>query len=224
MKLLIIEDSQRLAERLKVKLEKQYIVDVAHTGEDGLQRALTVEYSVIILDLNLPDISGATVCARLRAANLFTPVMILTANSDKESLVKLLDNGADDYVTKPFSSDELVARITALSRRRSHQYTRQTIAFRDIVIDTEQRTVHRSGVPITLRRKEFDILEYLISNSGRVLTREMILNHAWDSSKSNWNNTVDVHINHLRDKIDRPFDSPIIKTAYGLGYRVDAPE
>ena len=224
MKLLIVEDNQRLADRIKERLDKHHLVDVANTGEEGLQRALSVDYAVIVLDLGLPDITGDVVCERLRAAKIYIPILILTGNDDKATLVQLLESGADDYMTKPFSSEELIARVAALGRRRAQDYVNNKVVFRDLVIDTNARTVHRSGTPISLRRKEFDILEYLISNQGRVLTREMILNHAWDSSKNNWNNTVDVHITHLRNKIDRPFDAPIIKTEYGLGYRVDVPE
>jgi DNA-binding response OmpR family regulator len=224
MKLLIIEDNQRLADRIKERLDKFHLVDVANTGEEGLQRALSVDYAVILLDLGLPDITGDVVCERLRAAKIYIPILILTGNDDKASLVQMLESGADDYMTKPFNTEELIARVSALGRRRSQEYVNNTITFRDLVIDTNARTVTRSGVSVPLRRKEFDILEYLVSNQGRILTREMILNHAWDSSKNNWNNTVDVHITHLRDKIDRPFDTPIIKTEYGLGYRVDIPE
>jgi len=224
MKLLIIEDSQRLAERIKDGLSKQYVVDVVHTGEEGLRRALQIQYSVIILDLGLPDIAGDVVCRRMREDNVDTPILVLTGHDDMKLRVQLLDMGADDYLTKPFDTAELKARIAALARRQARSYVEPIIRLHDLTINTKQRTVERAGVPIDLRRKEFDILEYLVNNRGRVLTREMILNHAWDAGKNGWNSTVDVHIKHLRDKIDRPFGSSLIKTAYGVGYRVDAPE
>lgn len=224
MKLLIIEDSQRLAERIRDSLSKQYVVDVVHTGEEGLRRALQIQYSVIILDLGLPDISGDVVCRRMREDNVDTPILILTGHDDMKLRVQLLEMGADDYLTKPFDTAELRARIAALARRQARSYVESIIHLHDLTIDTKQRTVERAGVPIDLRRKEFDILEYLVNNRGRVLTREMILNHAWDAGKNGWNSTVDVHIKHLRDKVDRPFSFPLIKTAYGVGYRVDAPE
>ncbi len=224
MKLLIIEDSQRLAERIKDSLSKQYIVDIVNTGEEGLRKATQMDYGVIILDLGLPDISGKIVCKRLREAEIHVPILILTGHDDMDLRVDLLDTGADDYLTKPFNAAELRARIAALSRRQSREYVDSTLRIHDLTIDTKQRTVERAGVPITLRRKEFDILEYLVNNKGRVLTREMILNHAWDSTKSGWNSTVDVHIKHLRDKVDKPFSIPLIKTAYGIGYSVDTPE
>lgn len=223
MKLLIIEDSQRLAERIKDHLSKQYLVDVVHTGDEGLEQSLHADYAVVILDLNLPDSNGKIICEKMRQANMHAPILILTGSDSIDSRVALLNCGADDYLTKPFNSDELIARVNALARRHSRNYIDSTMTLHDLTIDTKRRTVHRGGVPINLRRKEFDILQYLVKNKGRVLTREMIINHAWDASKNSWNSTVDVHIKHLRDKVDRPFDMPLIKTAYGIGYRVDAP-
>lgn len=224
MKLLLIEDNIRLAERIKSQLAKLYLIDAIHTGKEALDKVNQCDYSVIILDLGLPDMSGIDVCKKLRANNVTVPILILTGTNSMDKRIELLDCGADDYVTKPFNTEELRARIDTLARRKSLQYSKPAITFHDLVIDRNQRKVYRAGIYVPLRRKEFDILEYLVNNSGRVLTREMILNHAWDSNRSSWNSTVDVHIKHLRDKIDRPFSSPIIKTAYGLGYRVDAPE
>lgn len=224
MKLLLVEDNHRLAERIKNQLSKLYLVDTIHTGRETLDKARQYDYSVIILDLGLPDMSGLDVCKQLRANNITVPVLVLTGQDNMDKRIELLDCGADDYVTKPFNSRELRARIDTLARRTKLQYEKPTITFYDLVIDRSKRKVYRSGIHVPLRRKEFDILEYLVNNSGRVLTREMILNHAWDSNRSSWNSTVDVHIKHLRDKIDRPFSSSLIKTAYGLGYRVDTPE
>lgn len=224
MKLLIIDDNVRLAERMKSRLATQFVVDLVDCGEAGLQRVTTINYSVIILDLRLPDISGKTVCQELREMGVQVPILILTGVSDVSSRVELLNAGADDYLVKPFDPDEFFARVAALSRRQTLQRMKPTIRIKDLVIDTDKRWVSRAGTPISLRRKEFDILEYLVNNRGRVLTREMILNHAWDSSKVGWSSTVDVHIKYLRDKIDRPFDSPLIRTAYGVGYTVDALE
>jgi len=224
MKLLVIEDNPRLAERIKDRLSRRHLVDIANTGEEGLQRATTGNYAVILLDLGLPDMNGSAVCKKIRKAGKQTPILILTGVDDVKSRIDLLNSGADDYLSKPFNAEELVARVMALGRRQERQFAKSTLTLHDLTIDTQQRTVERAGTPISLRRKEFDILEYLVNNKGRVLTREMILNHAWDSSKNSWSSTVDVHIKHLRDKIDRPFDYQLIKTAYGVGYRIDAPE
>ena len=222
MKILVAEDNLRLAERIVQRLRKFHSIDHVQLGSDVLVKTSQIEYELIILDLGLPDLPGAEVCRQLRERSNDTPVLILTGVDDMSTRVEVLNIGADDYMTKPFDTNELVARISALGRRRSRPPTRPLIKYRDIVIDTEQRTVLRSGASINLRRKEFDILEYLITNKGRVLTREMIMNHAWDADKASWNSTVDVHIKHLRDKVDRPFESAIIKTAYGLGYRVES--
>lgn len=221
MKILIIEDNQLLAESLKRHLRVSFTVDIANTGEEGIEQARSIQYGVIILDLGLPDMNGYDVCNELRAARVNTPILILSAVKDTLSRVRLLDCGADDYVTKPFDSNELRARITALLRRGSQAPVEEIIRIHDLVIDVGRRRVRRAGVSITLRRKEFDILEYLVQNRGRTVTRAMIVDHVWEAGKEGWNNTVDVHIKHLRDKVDRPFKVPLIKTAYGVGYMVD---
>jgi DNA-binding response OmpR family regulator len=224
MKLLFIEDNHRLAEAIRGHLTGLYVIDMVHTGEEGIDKASSKDYSVIVLDLKLPDMTGLDVCKTLREANVETPILILTADDDTESKIKLLNSGADDYLTKPFNINELKARIMALSRRQIRSYTHSILKLYDLVINTNERKVYRGGILIPLRRKEFDILTYLVNNRGRVLSREMILRHAWDSNKDTWNSTVDVHIKHLRDKIDRPFKIPLIKTAYGVGYVIDVPE
>lgn len=222
MKLLVVDDNVRLSERIFDRLRKFHSVDIAETGHDVLTKTKDVRYDVIILDLGLPDMNGLEVCRRLRELSINTPILILTGATEMTSRVHLLEQGADDYMTKPFDTNELRARIKALGRRQDRQPSRATIEYGDLLIDLDRREVTRAGQSIILRRKEFDILEYLVKNNGRVLTRDMIMNHVWDDSKTAWNSTVDVHIKHLRDKIDRPFSSPaIIRTAYGLGYKVD---
>ncbi|HYG83625.1 MAG TPA: response regulator transcription factor [Verrucomicrobiae bacterium] len=223
MKLLIVEDNQHLSERIKLLFGKSFVIDVVESGNEALSKAASVQYAVIILDLGLPDISGKKVCEKLRAAGNQAAILVLTASKERSDCIALLESGADDYLTKPFDREELQARIKALSRRQAFRLKRNIIKHRDLVIDLDRRHVERSGVPIKLRRKEFDILEYLINNRGRAVTRSMILNHAWETTKDSWSSTVDVHIKYLRDKIDRPFDAPIIKTAYGIGYMVDDP-
>ena len=221
MKLLLIEDNRTLADSMKKQIGKRFVVDVVRTGEEGLQRALAGGQDVIILDLSLPDKSGYDVCRSIRLAQVSTPIIILTGAADVTSRVTLLNAGADDYLTKPFSVAELRARLGALLRRAPTTISSEVFRVRDLVLDPHRRRVERAGTVITLRRKEFDILEYLVRNRGRPVTRSMILDHAWDGTKDTWNNTVDVHIKHLRDKIDRPFGSPLIKTAYGIGYMID---
>jgi two-component system OmpR family response regulator len=165
--------------------------------------------------------NGYDICRAIRMAQVDTPIIILTGSADVTSRVTLLNAGADDYLTKPFSVAELRARLAAILRRPPATAAHDTFSILDLTLDPFSRHVERNGVPILLRRKEFDILEYLLRNRGRPVTRAMILDHAWDGSKDTWNNTVDVHIKHLRDKIDRPFGTPLIKTAYGIGYMID---
>lgn len=225
MKILLVEDNIALADRIKHQLAgKRYIVDVVKTGEEAIEHAQHVNYAVIVLDLGLPGMTGDTVCKKMRELGIVSPILILTGTDTVSSKVRLLDIGADDYLTKPFNSDELRARIGVLIRRQPSLPKKPEITYHDLVISTDERKVYRSGKLIPLRRKEFDILEYLVSHHGRVLTREMIVNHAWDANSSEWNSSVDVHIKHLRDKVDRPFKTHYIKTAYGLGYKVDAPD
>jgi len=221
MKILLIEDNRTLADSLKKQLGKNFVVDTVRTGEEGLQRALTGGQDVIVLDLSLPDKSGYDVCRSIRLAQVSTPIIILTGAADVTSRVTLLNAGADDYLTKPFSVAELRARLGALLRRAPITISSDIFKVQDLVVDPHRRRVERGGTIIALRRKEFDILEYLVRNRGRPVTRSMILDHVWDGTKDTWNNTVDVHIKHLRDKVDRPFESPLIKTAYGIGYMID---
>jgi two-component system, OmpR family, response regulator len=224
MKLLVVDDNKRLAERVRQQLVKNYLVDVAHTGEQALEYALHMDYAVITLDLGLPDMSGEDVCRRLRAMGVQTPVLILSGEGGMDTRVRLLESGADDYVIKPFHVDELKARITALSRRPPLRKGKRVLLHQGLLIDSDERKVYRDGKEIDLRRKEFDILEYLVGNSGRTVTRKMILNHAWSTDKVSWDSTVDVHIKRLRDKLDSVSQPSLIKTVYGLGYKVEASE
>lgn len=221
MKLLIIEDSRTLVESLKKVLGRTFVIDVARSGQDGLRMGIDNPYDVILLDLGLPDKNGAEVCRGLRAAQITTPILVLTATDDVATRVALLNTGADDFVAKPFHVAELRARLGALVRRSPDHFSPNTFTVHDMTIDTHRRRVERAGKRIDLRRKEFDILECLARNYGRPVTRPMLLDYAWEGASQSWNNTVDVHIKHLRDKIDRPFKKPLIKTAYGIGYMLD---
>jgi len=221
MKLLLVEDNKRLAERIEYHLRKYYVIDIAENGEEAIQKVKEVEYGVILLDLGLPDMSGLEVCKRMRQLHINNPILVLTGRSEVTDKINLLDAGADDYVTKPFNTDELRARIAAVGRRQIRNHIRSIIKYKDLTIDTAQYQVKRSGIEIKLRRKEFDILEYLVTNKGRIMTRDMIMSHVWSAQTNSWTSTVDVHIKHLRDKIDKPFEDKYIKTAYGLGYKID---
>jgi DNA-binding response OmpR family regulator len=220
VKILIIEDNPRLSERIKHHLQKQYLVEVARTGDEAIVIASSQTIDLILLDLGLPDMKGLEVCQKIRELGVVAPILVLTGIDLVEQKVELLNAGADDYMTKPFESSELKARIRALERRRHRQPPQETLSIGDLTLDPSTRTVVRAGVPIMLRRKEFDILEYLIKHKGRVLSRQMIINHAWVSTTVAWTGSVDVHIKQLRDKVDKPFHQKLIKTTYGVGYSI----
>lgn len=221
MKILYIDDNRLLIDSVKKLLSPTYIVDYMCTGREGVEKACAVNYALILLDLSLPDMHGLEVCRELRRADISAPILILTVQKDPLISVRLLDSGADDYVTKPFNGSVLKARIAALLRRGQEIHQEKVMRVGDLTLNLTRRQVWRSGRRITLRKKEFDILEYLVANHGQALTRSMILDHVWESGAEGWNNTVDVHIKHLRDKVDRPFGKALIKTAYGIGYMVD---
>lgn len=209
---------------MKQQLQKWYIVEVANTGDEGIRLVSEGYFQLVLLDLGLPDAPGLEVCKQIRRLSSDTPILIVTGIDSLQSRVELLDSGADDYITKPFDIPELRARINALARRSNRSTSTPLITLGDLIIDPASRKVSRNKIPITLRRKEFDILEYLASNPGRVLSRQMIINHAWSESSASWTGSVDVHIKQLRDKVDKPFSYPLIKTSYGVGYMAEAPE
>jgi len=221
MKILFIEDNRLLMNSIKKLLGSTYLLDSVRSGGEGLASARSIKYALIVLDLGLPDMNGLTVCQELRRLGVVAPVLVLTAQKNPATSVKLLNSGADDYLTKPVNGDVLKARIVALLRRGTDLKSETVINVCDLSMNVTRRQVRRAGVVIPLRRKEFDILEYLMTNRGRALTRSMILDHVWEAGTEGWNNTIDVHIKHLRDKIDRPFGRSLIKTAYGIGYILD---
>lgn len=222
MRILLIEDDPQTAQTVKEELEKQFIVEVANSGVDGEYQAHVNKYDLIILDYMLPDINGIDVCKSIRSSGNHAAILMLTGEAEVSNKVQALESGADDYLTKPFSFDELRARIKALLRRQSGTFSSNILQLADLSFDIDKKIVKRNGIPIELRRKELYLLEYLMRNCGRVVTREMILDHAWDSASEPMTNTVDVHINYLREKIDKPFAKKLIKTAHGLGYKMEA--
>jgi heavy metal response regulator len=218
MRILLIEDDKKLAGYLQKGLEEeQYAVDMYHDGLSGGYLAQEIEYDLIILDIMLPRKDGITVCRELREKGLLTPIIMLTARDRIEDKVKGLDVGADDYLPKPFSFDELLARIRALLRR-SQSYKAQTLKVADLELDPTSHKVIRAGKEITLTGKEYALLEYLMRNKGRVVTETNIIDHVWDMQSEPFTNVVSVYIHYLRNKVDKGFDQKLIHTVRTLGY------
>jgi len=220
MTILLIEDEYKLVKALKRGLEIEgYAVDAAYDGEEGIRKGLQNDYDVIILDLMLPKKDGIDVCGELRQKQVHTPILILTARDAKEDRVKGLDNGADDYLTKPFEFDELLARIRALLRRKkTMEPTKLTVA--DVVLDPATHEVRRAGKLISLKPKEYGLLDYLMRYPNRALTREQLLEHIWGPDFSPKGNYLDVHIRYLRRKIDEGYAKKLIYTVRGTGYKI----
>jgi two-component system OmpR family response regulator len=220
MRALVVEDESKMAALLRRGLQEEgYAVDVAATGEDGAWLGNENDYDVILLDAMLPDIDGFEVCRRLRAAGRWSPVLMLTARDGVQDRVAGLDAGADDYLTKPFSFDELFARIRALLRRGPSE--RPTVlAVGDLVLDPAKRRVTRGTAAIDLTPKEFAMLELFLRHAGEALTRTRILEHVWDFAYEGDSNVVDVYVRYLREKVDRPFGRRSIETVRGVGYRL----
>ena len=223
MRILIVEDDPDLAGFIQKGLrEERYAVDRAQEGEEGLLMASTTPYDLIILDVMLPKLDGLTVCRRLRIAGNKIPILLLTARGAVEDRVAGLNMGADDYLTKPFAFAELLARVRALIRRTGVDPTpRRTVA--DLEVDRVAHRVWRAGRDITLTNKEYALLEYLLRNPDRVLTRTAIIEHVWDIHYDGMTNIVDVHIRALRAKVDREFPPPLIQTVRGVGYVLKTP-
>jgi DNA-binding response OmpR family regulator len=222
MHILVVEDEQRLARLLRrVLTEERHTVDVAHAGDDGLGLALTGSYDLLILDLMLPDRDGISITREIRAQNVATPVLMLTARGAVEDRVAGLNAGADDYLVKPFAMAELLARVAALLRRRGTPDTTNTLQVGDLTLDLLRHEARRGDGVIELTAKEFALLEYLMRNPGHVLTRTQIVDHVWRYDVDAVSNVVDIYIHYLREKIDKGFPSPVIKTVRGVGYKIE---
>ena len=223
MRILIIEDEKRIQDFLSRGLESAgYAVDTAGDGTTGVDMVHATEYDLIILDLNLPDMDGLQVLQKIRNRKLSPPVLILSARDAVDDRVKGLELGADDYLVKPFAFVELLARVRALLRRG--QPTPERLQVGDLLLDCIRRKVTRSNENIELAPKEFSILEYMMRNRGRPLSRTMIVEHVWDMDYDGLTNIVDVYIRHLRSKIDDRFPTKMIHTVRGIGYMLDTPE
>ena len=220
MRILIVEDDAALASFIRKGLEAEHhAVDVANEGNQGRSMAMEFDYDLVVLDLNLPGMDGLSVLKSLRQRKANLPVMILTARSRVEDRVQCLDSGADDYLVKPFSYLELSARARALLRR-SHLPSESVLTVRDLCLDRVERKVERAGRHIELTTKEFALLEYLMRNAGRRLTRAMIIEHVWNLTFDSTTNVVDVYINYLRRKVDDGFSPCLIHTVRGVGYQM----
>lgn len=224
MKILIIEDDEILNKALKASLEKEgYTVDCILDGEEGRQRINMYHesYDLVILDLLLPGCSGADVCRDARDKDITIPIMVLTGLEDEDTKVSILDSGADDYLTKPFSVPELTARVRAILRR-PHQSLSPILEIASLSLDPTNRKVFRNQKEVALTLKEFKLLEHFMRHPNQVITRDQILEHVWDFNFDSFSNLVDVHINKLRKKINEEGGVDVIETVRGVGYRLVA--
>jgi len=218
MRILLVEDEVKVASFIKKGLEEEYYsVDVALDGKEGLKLALSEEYDLMILDIMLPFKNGISILKDVRAKHILTPILILTAKADVIDKVAGLDSGADDYLAKPFSFDELLARVRALLRRDS---TEKNLVLKagDLCLDTQSHKAARNNIEIELTQKEYSILEYLLRNKNRVVSRTKLSEHVYDYHFDSDTNVIDVYINKLRNKIDKNFEKQILHTVRGVGY------
>lgn len=220
MNILLIEDEPKTLAFLKKGLEENgYVVDTAADGREGLRLAMTRSYHILISDIVLPGISGIELCSQLRRNHIETPLLMLTALGGVGQVVKGLDSGADDYLVKPFEFQELLARIRTLTKRISQpSQPVQLLKLADLELSVHSRTVTRSGKQIQLTAREYALLEFLLRNKERVLSRQEIVRHVWGLDFDTGTNMVEVYINYIRRKIDRDFPQKLIHTQFGLGY------
>jgi two component transcriptional regulator, winged helix family len=220
MKILIIEDDKEINEALKEGLEDEsYAVDSCFDGEDGYHTAMAEEYDLIILDVMLPSMNGFEVCKKLRAEKNTTPILMLTARGQSQDVVRGLDFGADDYLPKPFNFDVLLAHMRAILRRPSRKLE-EVLQVGDLVLNPSSKQVSRAGDEIKLTTKEYAVLEYLMRNEGKVLSKEKIISNVWDFDADVLPNNVELFIMFLRKKIDKPYKRKLIQTVPGFGYKI----
>lgn len=222
MRILVVEDEHRIANSIKKGLEQEhFVVDVTYTGDDGFDLASTEEYDLIILDRMLPGMDGVEISKKLRKKNIHTPILMLTAKGQIYDKIDGLNSGADDYVTKPFSFEELVARVRAITRRPKNVLN-NILTVSSLSLNKEVFEVKRDNILIRLTSKEFALLEYLMHHSDKIVTKEQIINNVWNYDANILPNTVEVYIRNLRNKIDHPFkkNKPLIHTVRGFGYKI----
>jgi two-component system OmpR family response regulator len=223
MKILLIEDDKESAKYLLKGLREQgHVADHCTSGKDGLFMAASEKYDAMIVDRMVPDVDGLTIIQTLRASGNDTPAIVLTALDKVEERVKGLKSGADDYLAKPYSFTELLARLEAITRRKAGEKAVTKLVCGELEMDLLTRMVKRSGKVIDLQAREFALLEYLMRNAGTVITRTMLLEHVWDYNFDPQTNVIDVHISRLRHKIDKGFDKSLIQTLRGAGYKLVA--
>lgn len=220
MKILLVEDEKKVASFIKKGLEEEYYtVDVAHDGREGLNFALADEYDLMIVDIMIPYKDGLALTREIRENKISTPVLLLTAKVSVDDKVEGLDAGADDYLTKPFAFEELLARMRALLRR-TEQDKSLLLKACDLVLDTQTHAVKRNGTEITLTPKEYSILEYLLRNKNKIVSRTKLSEHVYDYHFDTDTNVIEVYINKLRNKIDKDFEKPLLYTVRGVGYTI----
>jgi len=220
MTILLVEDEYKLARAVKKGLEiERYVVDVAYDGEEGLRKGLKNDYDVILLDLMLPKKDGMDVCQQLRKKKIQVPIIVLTARDKIADRIRGLDIGADDYLTKPFDFDELLARIRSVLRRKK---TTEPVRLKvdNLVLDPATHEVKRAGKVIPLSHKEYSLLDYLMRHPNKVLTRKQLFEHIWPLGAEAKGNSVDVYIRYLRRKVDEEYDKKLIYTVHGTGYKI----
>lgn len=222
MRILIVEDERKIARALGRALKNEkYAVDISHDGTDAYAMAGMIDYDLLILDRMIPgDYDGLSLTKKLREEGKKVPILLLTALGEIQDKTEGLDSGADDYLTKPFSLDELLARVRALLRRPQTQ-AETILKIADLSLDLNAREVFRNNQKIELTNKEFSLLEYLVRNAGRPVSKEQIIDHVWDYDADILPNNIEVYISYLREKVDKPFEKKLIKTVRGIGYKID---
>lgn len=222
MRVLVVEDDHLIATSIKKGLEQEhYAVDLAFNGKEGADLALSEEYDVIILDRLLPEMDGIEICTSIRKNQIHTPILMLTAKGQIQDRVQGLDSGADDYLVKPFSFEELLARLRALVRRPAQTHS-HVLKMDNLTLNTSTYVVQREGKTIPISSKEFSLLEYLMLHPNTILSKQQIIAHVWDYNADILENTIEVYIRNLRKKIDKPFakQRSLIHTARGFGYKI----
>jgi len=223
MRILIVEDEKEIAGYLQSGFEQEgFAVDLAYDGKNGLFMATTNDYDVMVLDIVLPYLSGTEVCRAIRVEGKIFPIIILSVKSEISMKVDLFNIGADDYITKPFSFDELTARVKAVLKRGNNNLKDGLMKAGDLEMDIKKRSVKRGGKPIQLTRKEFSFLEYLLIHLDEVVSRNILLEHIWDINANPFSNTMETHVKNLRKKIDGEYEKKLIHTIPGVGYKLSA--